>query len=227
MFSKRASPFLSPPFEAPTIRAGVEYLALSDDPPDHFHRSHHEVVHDLRLVFRAARRPRQSPRSCAFDPNTRSACVPAHFNLPLLRFRHWKCSPTPATDFHSAPKASPRHRRWLSRRLIADEKTLCRACATLLGPSPQAKASRNQTKANDVAESTTGTRWHRPPWLHRASDSHHAGIAQCVWSAGRQCGKLRQRFGGLWRVGEVAPADARKAAQVGDDRGAQLGHQRV
>lgn len=52
-------------------------------------------------------------------------------------------------------------------------------------------------------------------------------FAQCVRGTCRQRCKLRQRFGRLRWVRQVAPADARKAAQVGDDRGAQLGHQRV
>ena len=52
-------------------------------------------------------------------------------------------------------------------------------------------------------------------------------FAQNLGGAGRQRGELGQRFGRLGRTVQVAPADARIAAQVGNDRGAQLGQQRI
>src|SRR5690606_21844732 len=56
-----------------------------------------------RSCASASAKASASARSCECEPNTRSARVPVHFTLPVLRSRASKSSCASDTDFHSTP----------------------------------------------------------------------------------------------------------------------------
>jgi len=75
-----------------------------------------------------------------------------------------------------------------------------------------------------------GQKVHRGIGLGRGAEHQVVAMQVFTQSVGRSGwprSQLGQGFGRLWRVGQVAPADAREAPQVGNDGGAQLGQQVV